>query len=104
MQTDNATPTTVGPTVNLNGTGVDDLIDQVQGALTGLDQAIGALQMACPHGRDYQTGPVTYPQAREQFQRQMAALQGVRKQLFDQLLMLADQRNAMGRNARRGLR
>jgi hypothetical protein len=59
----------VVPVVNLNGTHVDDLIEQTQMAAFAIRTAINALQLAAPHGRDYQTlesAEGTYCAAREQ--------------------------------------
>jgi hypothetical protein len=44
------------PTVHLNGTSQDELLDQIQTAHAALDDAIIALTKAAPNGRDY------YPQ------------------------------------------
>lgn len=41
------------PTVHLNGTSKDALIEQNTAALKALQSAIKALRMAAPHGRDF---------------------------------------------------
>jgi len=43
----------VTPTVNLNGSSADDLIQPRIAAYDALQDAIKALQQVTPHGRDY---------------------------------------------------
>jgi hypothetical protein len=49
------------PTVHLNGTSLDDLLDLHWTARSAVMQAIDAVQKAAPHGRDF------YPQDRHAF-------------------------------------
>jgi hypothetical protein len=44
------------PTIHLNGTGRQALVEQLTAALDGLENALEKLRAAAPHGRDY------YPQ------------------------------------------
>jgi queuine/archaeosine tRNA-ribosyltransferase len=44
------------PTIHSNGTSRAELMAQLEAAHSALDVAIGALEQACPNGRDY------YPQ------------------------------------------
>lgn len=41
------------PTIHLNGTSAEELIDQLSCAWLALDDAIKAMRGAAPHGRDY---------------------------------------------------
>lgn len=41
------------PVVHLNGTSRDALVSQANAAVMALDIALGALQLAAPHARDY---------------------------------------------------
>jgi hypothetical protein len=45
------------PTVHLNGTSRGELIEQLRNALTAVHDAERALELACPHGRDYYVQP-----------------------------------------------
>ncbi len=53
------TKTLIAPTVHLNGTGVDDLVDAVKTARQALRAAFEAVNDSHPNGRDY------YPQGDE---------------------------------------
>jgi hypothetical protein len=57
----------VVPQVNLNGTSREALVQQQVAVLDALAQAVMAMSLATPHGRDYQTMPAgSYEAAREQ--------------------------------------
>jgi hypothetical protein len=47
----------IRPTLNINGTSADDLIQQRRDAYVALHEAIQTLQQATPHGRDYPGQP-----------------------------------------------
>jgi len=49
------------PTIHLNGTSRQELLDQLSDAVLALERAIGKLQLAHPNARDY------YPQGNEAF-------------------------------------
>lgn len=49
------------PTIHLNGTSPEGLMEQVQGAMIACRNAISALASAAPNARDY------YPQGSEAF-------------------------------------
>jgi hypothetical protein len=51
------------PTIHLNGTSREELIRQLQQAVTALTEAHRALENAAPHGRDY------YPQGKGAIQQ-----------------------------------
>jgi hypothetical protein len=53
------------PTVHLNGTSREELMQQLRTAIDAIDAAIDACQKAAPHGRDY------YPQGSEVIQTAM---------------------------------
>lgn len=57
---------TMIPTVHLNGTSREELIRQLQQAVTALMEAHYALENAAPHGRDY------YPQGEGAIQQAIA--------------------------------
>lgn len=41
------------PTLHLNGSSAEDLLEQLRDATAALDSALGKLALASPHGRDY---------------------------------------------------
>lgn len=41
------------PTVHLNGTSADALVEQLRNAVTAVSAALVACSAACPNGRDY---------------------------------------------------
>jgi hypothetical protein len=64
------------PIVNNNGTGRDELIEQRRNVSRAINEALDALRLMYPHGRDYQTDPTgeQYKQAQEQHDRRLKAL------------------------------
>ena len=63
------------PVVNLNGTSKDALIEQVCDVRSAIDNALKALALATPHGRDYQTAREgAYALAAAQHRDRVAAL------------------------------
>jgi hypothetical protein len=72
----------ITPTVHLNGSSKDLLLRQYQEAFEALDAAIGALQMARPHGRDYYIQDNrAFHVAIEQHRERLKALETVRTEL-----------------------
>jgi hypothetical protein len=71
----------VAPTINLNGTGADDLIQQLREAIDAVDSAQEALHKATPHGRDYQVGPARYEVARAEHVLRLTKLEEVSTEL-----------------------
>ena len=41
------------PTLNLNGTHYDDLVEQHEAVIAALNNALGKIEAAEPHGRDF---------------------------------------------------
>lgn len=66
------------PTIHLNGSDPTVLLAKLENAARALDEAVGALQAAAPHGRDYypqnsEFGPEVFSVAqREHIERQAA--------------------------------
>ena len=74
------------PVVNLNGTSKDALVGQVCNVRSAIDNALKALALATPHGRDYQTASDgAYALAAAQHRDRVAALTVV----SDDLLKIA---------------
>jgi|WetSurSiteA1Bulk_404760.scaffolds.fasta_scaffold24201_1 hypothetical protein len=69
----------VVPTIHLNGSSPDRLMEVIREAAGGVDDARRKLQECAPHGRDYyvQQDPEALTKATEQHLARMAKLDGV---------------------------
>ena len=86
-------PSVIAPVVNLNGTSVNELLEQIQTAAFAVQTAYQALQLAAPHGRDYQTAPAgTYGNAREQYSVWMGQLNDIHNGLHEIGCQIWDQK------------
>lgn len=66
------------PTIHLNGTSADDLLEQQCNAMSAIRDAITAVSNAGPNGRDYYPqGLQALQQATEQFRARLQKLQDV---------------------------
>lgn len=67
------------PTVHLNGTSGNALLDQLMTAINALHDAREALAMAAPHGRDYYVQPDTsgFDRAQEEHRARLRQIEGV---------------------------
>lgn len=80
------------PTVHLNGTKGDDLVEQLCDARSALRDAIKALQNAAPNGRDYYPqGPGAINEAIEQHSRWRQSLEDVYRDLGSLAEAIVDQ-------------
>ena len=60
--------TLIVPTLNINGSTRDNLVDYHTRAMRKINEAYAALADMAPHGRDYQTAPPgTHEKAQEQY-------------------------------------
>jgi hypothetical protein len=72
-----STPLAV-PTLHLNGTSPERLVEQNQKLVAALRSALDALQEAAPHGRDYYVqGPDAYAKAAAEHRARQEALSKV---------------------------
>jgi hypothetical protein len=72
----------ITPTIHLNGTSQDALLEQVTAAATAVFRACVALNQASPHGRDYYPqGENAFTQARAEHADRMARLTDVYREL-----------------------
>lgn len=75
------------PTIHLNGTSGQELLDQVLNACHSLNTALSALDNAAPNGRDYYTqGPAALPMAQNEHQARVTKVRGV----LDEMQQLAE--------------
>lgn len=87
----------ITPTIHMNGTSANELLDQLQTADMKLREAYEALCQSAPHSRDYyvQKGyPKSYETAREAHFSRLQAVDGVRKQLHELANAIQDQRHS----------
>ena len=72
------------PTVHLNGTAKQELIDQLCGACNAINDALIAVTNAMPNGRDYYTQDVqAFPKALEERGTRIKTLVSVRNELME---------------------
>ena len=70
------------PTVHLNGTSREELMEQLLNAVEALRVAIDAVSAACPNGRDYYVqGPDATQEALRQHANRLHNLTAVRVEL-----------------------
>jgi hypothetical protein len=80
------------PTVHLNGTSREELIQLRLEAVTAIREAIVALRKAAPHGRDYYVqSPEAYRMARAVWEARLDALENVAEELRSEALEIQDQ-------------
>lgn len=80
------------PTVHLNGTSKEQLLQQYTHAHQALNEALMALSRAAPHGRDYYTqGPDAINEAIAQHNKRLNALRQVAQEILIIGLKIADQ-------------
>jgi len=72
------------PTIHLNGTSADTLLDEYWAALDALQKAIEVLQDAAPNARDYYPqGDGAFHEAAREHKARLAALHGVLAEVRD---------------------
>lgn len=70
------------PTIHLNGTSRDRLIEDLSEAYYALGKAMSALRVATPNGRDYYPqGPQAYGEALDEHLARLGKIEEVRKEL-----------------------
>ena len=87
------------PTVHLNGTSKQELLDQLQNAFRAVREAQNVLAKAAPHGRDYYVQDADHPAmkggaiftAQAQHHARMAKLAGVCEELEQIAIAVQDQ-------------
>lgn len=82
----------IPPTININGTSGQNLLDQATNAGEALREAFRTLQDMAPNGRDYQTAPVgAYETARSQHNSRMSRLDDISKEIEEVALQIHGQ-------------
>ncbi len=74
--------TVQAPTVHLNGTTKDDLLDAIEDAFHAVSEALDKMRKTCPNGRDYQTrGALPFEVALAQHQHRLLRVASVMDEL-----------------------
>lgn len=93
------------PTVHMNGTSADYLIEQLKNAYQAINVAVRALAEASPNGRDYYPqGLDAVQEAIRQHRLRMAKLDSVREELIEIVSGVQDQIDVIERARRRNPR
>jgi hypothetical protein len=88
----------IAPTIHLNGTGADRLLDATTAAMAAVDAAESAVHETQPNGRDYYPqGDGVYLAAIDEHRARMRALRKVRDELGALAENIADQRDAIAK-------
>lgn len=81
----------IKPTIHLNGTSKDDLLDNLTDAVNSMRNAIHDTAQTVPHGRDYFTvGGPAYSRAQKEHHSRMEHLKSVRAELEELLEHVAN--------------
>lgn len=78
----------ITPTINLNGTSRDDLIEPRRKAFDHLQAAIDALRSAAPNGRDYPGEPERCLKDRDEHWRRLGQLQALADRLLHEAVLI----------------
>lgn len=79
------------PIININGSSASSLRADYVSAINKLEDALNHVRQTAPHGRDYQTNPEVYLQARAEHEARCKALTDMIAD-FDKLAIYADSR------------
>lgn len=69
------------PTIHLNGTSAESLLEDLGQAYTALGEAYEKLQQCAPNGRDYYVKPGTMETARAEHHDRLRRVESVREEL-----------------------
>jgi hypothetical protein len=81
-------------TVNNNGTGAQELVDQRLAVMSAIAGAIAALRDMTPNGRDYPGRPEACKADREIHYARIAALSALNNEIMGEALIIQRQREA----------
>jgi hypothetical protein len=80
------------PTIHMNGSNPETLLEGLTGAYRAVDAAMRALDEAAPNGRDYYPqGPDAVQEATREHQLRAAKLRSVREELQELVVSVQDQ-------------
>lgn len=72
----------ITPTLNINGSSADDLIDPRLHAVNLITDAMASLMKVTPHGRDYPANPQKCVEDREDHRLRLQALRDIKEAIF----------------------
>lgn len=85
------------PTVNMNGSSANELLQQQLHVLRAVDALWEVMRVAAPHGRDYQLAPERYDSARSDFNDTADALDLIKSRANTLALHLSDVQDWRGK-------
>lgn len=89
-ETSKGEPSIMLPSVHMNGTSRQDLLNQNRAALEALDAAILAMHAATPNARDYYVqGPSAFRTAQAEHRARLTAVKQVREEYLTLAMHLA---------------
>lgn len=81
----------ISPTLNINGSSADDLIEPRIAAYDALQAAIKALQQVTPNGRDYPGDNDACVADRQAHYDRLAALQAIATEIVAEAVLIKEQ-------------
>jgi hypothetical protein len=81
----------ITPTLNINGSSADDLIQPRKAAYDALQAAIKALQQSTPNGRDYPGDNDQCVADRQAHYDRLAALQAIATEIVAEAVLIKEQ-------------
>lgn len=82
----------ISPTININGTSADDLIEPRKAAYDALQAAIKALQQVTPNGRDYPANNDQCVEDRQWHYARLKALDIIAAEIVAEAVAIKNQR------------
>ena len=82
----------IRPTLNINGSSADDLIEPRRDASDALQAAIKALQQVTPNGRDYPGQPDQCVADRQAHYDRLAALMAIATEIMSEAIYIKEQK------------
>jgi hypothetical protein len=82
----------ITPTVHLNGTSREELLDQFRECYRSINDTLDIICKAAPHGRDYYPkGDMALPQAQKDHERRIKVLTEMRQEFLELYTEVEDQ-------------
>ena len=78
----------IKPTININGTSKDDLINPRRDAISALSDIIETLKLVTPNGRDYPRDPIQCVADRDKHFARINQLRDIQKELLEEALYI----------------
>lgn len=81
----------ITPTININGSSIDDLVKPRLNAMDHLMDAIEALKQVAPNGRDYIGNNIACVVDREEHFDRLAKLRALREEIMSEAVYIKEQ-------------